>query len=330
MIESRPKEETGQALLKVEGLKKYFPLGRGLLGSAKGVVRAVDDLSFEIGSGETLGLVGESGSGKTTVGRCILNLIRPTAGSVRFEGQETVDLPPSSQKWLRRNMQIIFQDPFGSLTPRLRLYSLLKEPLEVHDLARGAEKKEIVAEMLSKVGLRPEQMSRFPHEFSGGQRQRIAIARALMLRPKLVVADEPVSALDVSIQAQIINLMVRLQKELGLSYLLISHDLSVVKYMSDRIAVMYLGRILETATRDDLYASPLHPYTEALMSAIPDPRPGQDSCRIHLEGEVPSPIKAPPGCHFHPRCKFRMDVCQETQPLLKDIGSGHRVACHLH
>ena len=329
MAEPRQGRDPEKALLRVGKLKKYFELGRGFLGPATRVVRAVDDLSFHIHGGETLGLVGESGSGKTTVGRCILNLIRPTSGSVIFEDVETTDLDPKSQKWLRRNMQIIFQDPYGSLTPRLRLYSLLKEPLEVHGLESGSDKREIVADMLRRVGLRPEQMSRFPHEFSGGQRQRIAIARALMLKPKLVVADEPVSALDVSIQAQIINLMVRLQEEMGLSYLLISHDLSVVKYMSDRIAVMYLGRIVETAGRKELYTNPLHPYTEALMSAIPKARPGGAGQRIYLKGEVPSPLKPPSGCAFHPRCPLIEEVCRRETPTLKDLGEGHGVACHL-
>jgi oligopeptide transport system ATP-binding protein len=316
-------------LLKVENLKMHFPLGQGFLASKKGCVFAVDGISFNIDSGETLGLVGESGSGKTTAGRCILRLIDPTAGQVSFEDTELTSLKSKEMKAMRRHMQIIFQDPYGSLTPRMRLSSILKEPLEVHSLGSEKQQKEAVAAMLEKVGLRPEHMERFPHEFSGGQRQRIAIARAFMLRPKLIVADEPVSALDVSIQAQILNLMVKLQKEMGLSYLLISHDLGVIKYMSDRIAVMYLGRIVELAHRDELYTSPRHPYTEALLSAIPRVKPGLRQQRVQLSGEVPSPIRPPKGCHFHPRCRYRIEPCDQSTPILRDIGNNHLVACHL-
>ena len=290
----------------------HFPLGQGFLTSKKGCVLAVDGVSFNIESGETLGLVGESGSGKTTVGRCILRLIEPTSGRVFFEDTELTSLHPQELKAMRRHMQIIFQDPYGSLTPRMRLSSILKEPLEVHSLGSEKQQKESIAAMLEKVGLRPEHMERFPHEFSGGQRQRIAIARALMLRPKLIVADEPVSALDVSIQAQILNLMVKLQREMGLSYLLISHDLGVIKYMSDRIAVMYLGKIVELANRDELYTNPQHPYTKALLSAIPQTKPGLRRERIQLNGEVPSPIRPPAGCHFHPRCPYRIESCDQV------------------
>jgi oligopeptide/dipeptide ABC transporter ATP-binding protein len=316
-------------LLKVAHLRKHFPLGRGILSVGKGYVRAVDGVSFDIQKGETLGLVGESGSGKTTLGRCILRLIEPTSGRVFFEDIDITALPHPRMREMRREIQIIFQDPFGSLTPRLRLHSILKEPLEVHHIGTSQEQETRVATILEKVGLRPEYASRFPHEFSGGQRQRIAIARALILNPKLVIADEPVSALDVSIRAQIINLLVRLQDDLGLSYLLISHDLSVVKYMSDRIAVIYLGKIVELSPRDDLYANPRHPYTEALLSAVPVPAVGNKRKRIVLGGEVPSAVNPPFGCSFHPRCNYRMEECDKIEPKLKDLGNGHFVVCHL-
>jgi oligopeptide transport system ATP-binding protein len=317
-------------LLEVTNLKKYFPLESGLFSKKKEQVHAVDDVSFVISHGQTLGLVGESGSGKTTTGRCVLRLIEPTAGRVTLNKTEITGLSRTELKKIRRNMQIIFQDPFGSLTPRLRLYSILKEPLAIHSIGSKSEYKDRIAQILRKVGLRPEHMTRFPHEFSGGQRQRIAIARALMLNPDLIIADEPVSALDVSIQAQILNLMVKLQKELGLSYLLITHDLSVVKYMADRIAVMYLGKIVEIADRDELYLNPLHPYTVALMSAIPRIRTCDRRNKIYLGGEVPSPINPPSGCSFHPRCSKRMDLCIKKQPKVKSIGGNHMVACHLH
>lgn len=316
-------------LLKVENLVKHFPLRRGVFSRAKGEVQAVNEVSFEIKRGETLGLVGESGSGKTTIGRCVLRLIEPTRGKVMIEDTEVTGLPLSSLKELRCRMQIIFQDPYGSLSPRMRLYSILREPLDVHGIGSESERREAVAAMLEKVGLRPGQMYRYPHEFSGGQRQRIAIARALMLNPDLVVADEPVSALDVSIRAQIINLMVQLQQEFGLSYLLITHDLSVVKYMSDHIAVLYLGRIVELANKEDLYRRPQHPYTEALMSAIPVPKVGGKKERIYLSGEIPSPINPPSGCAFHPRCRYKIDECSRVAPELKSGEDGHLVACHL-
>jgi oligopeptide/dipeptide ABC transporter ATP-binding protein len=293
------------------------------------MVRAVDGVSFEIQKGETLGLVGESGSGKTTVGRCILRLIEPTAGDVLFDDKNVTRLPSSELKKLRRQMQIIFQDPYGCLTPRLRIRTILKEPLEIHGIGTKADQTDRVVTILKRVGLRPEHMNRFPHEFSGGQRQRIAIARTLMVNPELIIADEPVSALDVSIQAQIINLLVALQRELGLSYLLISHDLSVVHYMCDRIAVMYLGKIVEMTSRSDLYLNPLHPYTQALLSAIPEPKTGPKREKILLGGEVPSPINPPEGCSFHPRCNYKMEECTKVEPLLKRVGDSHWVSCHL-
>ena len=318
-----------QPLLTVGLLKKYFPLDRGMFSRTKAVVRAVDGVSFELQKGETLGLVGESGSGKTTVGRCILRLIKPTSGDVLFDNMNVTRLPASELKKLRRQMQIIFQDPYGCLTPRLRIRTILKEPLEIHGIGTKSDHTDIVVTVLRRVGLRPEHMNRFPHEFSGGQRQRIAIARTLMVNPELIIADEPVSALDVSIQAQIINLLVELQRELGLSYLLISHDLSVVHYMCDRIAVMYLGKIVEMTTRSDLYLNPLHPYTQALLSAIPEPNTGPKREKILLGGEVPSPINPPAGCSFHPRCNYKMETCTKVEPLLKGVGDSHWVSCHL-
>lgn len=316
-------------ILTVGLLKKYFPLDRGLFSGTKAMVRAVDGVSFEIQKGETLGLVGESGSGKTTVGRCILRLIEPTAGDVLFDNMNVTRLPASELKRLRRRMQIIFQDPYGCLTPRMRIRTILKEPLEIHGIGTKAEQTDRVVTILRRVGLRPEHMNRFPHEFSGGQRQRIAIARTLMVNPELIIADEPVSALDVSIQAQIINLLVALQRELELSYLLISHDLSVVHYMCDRIAVMYLGKIVEMTSRSDLYLNPLHPYTQALLSAIPEPKTGPKREKIILGGEVPSPLNPPEGCSFHPRCSYKMEECSKIEPSLKGVGDSHWVSCHL-
>ncbi len=318
-----------QPLLTVGLLKKYFHLDRGLFAGAKAMVRAVDGVSFEIQQGETLGLVGESGSGKTTVGRCILRLITPTDGDVLFDKMNVTRLPASGLKQLRRRMQIIFQDPYGCLTPRMRIRTILKEPLDIHGIGTKAEQTDRVVSILRRVGLRPEHMNRFPHEFSGGQRQRIAIARTLMVNPDLIIADEPVSALDVSIQAQIINLLVALQQELGLSYLLISHDLSVVHYMCDRIAVMYLGKIVEMTTRGELYGNPLHPYTQALLSAIPAAKTGPKRKKILLGGEIPSPLNPPDGCSFHPRCDYKLEVCSGAEPSLKNVADDHWVACHL-
>lgn len=316
-----------QALLQVSHLKKYFPINRGFFSKARGKVYAVDDVSFELKRGRTLGLVGESGSGKTTIGRSVLRLIEPTDGKIFFDGTDIMELSPAEMRDMRRNMQIVFQDPYGSLTPRMRVFHLLKDPLTVHGLYRGAE-RERVATMMQKVGLRPEHMDRYPHEFSGGQRQRVSIARALMVNPKFLIADEPVSGLDVSVRAQIINLLVKLQQEFQLSCLLISHDLSMVKYMSDTIAVMYLGKVLEMAPRDTLFTDHRHPYTEALLSAIPVPLVREKRKRMILQGDLPSPIRPPPGCKFHPRCPHQKKSCEDVEPILRSVGDAHWVACH--
>lgn len=318
-----------ETLLEVKHLKKHFPIKGGILSKTIGYVYAVDDISFTLNRGETLGLVGESGCGKSTTGRTILRLLEPTAGEVKFEGQEITQLNKGDMRALRREMQIIFQDPYASLNPRMTVGSIIGEPLEIHKIARGAEKEEQVATLLQKVGLRPEDMRKYPHEFSGGQRQRIGIARALGLNPKLIVCDEPVSALDVSIQAQVINLLGDLQEEFGLSYLFIAHNLNVVEHISNRVAVMYLGKIVELASDTDLYNNPQHPYTEALLSAVPIPDPTVQKKRIILEGDVPSPINPPSGCHFHTRCPYKEKICEEVEPEFKDIGGGHWVACHL-
>jgi oligopeptide transport system ATP-binding protein len=316
-------------LLEVQNLKKHFPIKGGVLSRTIGYVYAVDDISFTLHRGETLGLVGESGCGKSTTGRTILRLIEPTAGAIKFEGQNITDLDKGSMRSLRREMQIIFQDPYASLNPRMTVGSIIGEPLEIHKIAKGAEKEDQVASLLQKVGLRAEDMRKYPHEFSGGQRQRIGIARALGLNPKLIVCDEPVSALDVSIQAQVINLLGDLQEEFGLSYLFIAHNLNVVEHISNRVAVMYLGKIVELASDTDLYNNPQHPYTEALLSAVPIPDPTAQKKRIILEGDVPSPINPPSGCHFHTRCPYKEQICHEVEPEFKDIGGGHWVACHL-
>jgi oligopeptide transport system ATP-binding protein len=317
-----------QPLLQVKNLKKYFPIKGGILSKTVGHVQAVDDISFDLYPGETVGLVGESGCGKSTAARTILRLIEPTGGEVFFEGQDILKLGKKPMRALRRQMQIIFQDPYASLNPRMTVASIVGEPLEIHKIAKGRAKEERVANILEKVGLRPEHMRRYPHEFSGGQRQRIGIARALALNPKLIIGDEPVSALDVSIQAQVINLLEDLQHEFNLTYLIIAHDLSVVEHISDRVAVMYLGKIVELATDRELYENPSHPYTEALLSAVPRPDPSIKKQRIILPGDVPSPINPPSGCRFHTRCLYAKADCKTVEPPLQDIGDGHYVACH--
>jgi peptide/nickel transport system ATP-binding protein len=319
-------------LLDVTGLKKYFPIRRGLLQKTVGHVKAVDDVTFFLRKGETLSLVGESGCGKTTTARCILRAIKPTAGRVLLSNDAgTVDVttvPRHELRSLRRQMQMIFQDPFSSLNPRMTLLDIVGEPLLVHGVGTPQERTDRVVELLRLVGLRPEYMRRYPHAFSGGQRQRIGIARALALEPRLVVADEPVSALDVSVQAQILNLLLELQEQLGLTYLFVAHDLSVVKHISARVAVMYVGRIVETAPTEQLFAAPRHPYTEALLSAVPKPDPRLRSERIVLHGEVADPANTPPGCHFHPRCPYVRDVCRVQTPPQEEIAPNHFVRCH--
>jgi oligopeptide transport system ATP-binding protein len=321
-----------EPLLRVRDLVKNFTVKRRLLSrAAVEQVHAVDRVGFDIGAGETLGLVGESGCGKSTTGRCILRLIEPDAGEIRFAGRDVTALSGAALRALSRDMQIIFQDPYASLDPRMTVGALIGEALVIHGLAKTRRQfEERVVELLETVGLRPEHMRRYPHEFSGGQRQRIGIARALAVSPKLIVCDEPVSALDVSIQAQVINLLEDLQQQFGLTYLFIAHDLSVVEHISTRVAVMYLGRIVELASARDLYTRPLHPYTEALLSAVPIPDPTLRKRRIMLEGEVPNPIHPPSGCHFHTRCPIRqLPLCAAETPPLKETEDGHRVACHL-
>ncbi|GIU82626.1 MAG: ABC transporter ATP-binding protein [Pyrinomonadaceae bacterium] len=309
-------------LLQVKNLVKYFPIE-----NSDNVVRAVDGVSFDILEGETLGLVGESGCGKSTVGKCILRLIEPTSGEVWFEDKNVFALDKKELRNLRRQMQIIFQDPYSSLNPRLNVYSIISEPLKIHGIGTEKERKEMVADLLKKVGLDPEYMWRYPHEFSGGQRQRIGIARALALRPKLIICDEPVSALDVSVQAQVINLLQDLQEEFGLTYLFISHGLAVVQHISNRVAVMYLGKVVEIASAAKLYGNPIHPYTKALLSAIPIPDPKIERKRIILQGDVPTPINPPSGCRFRTRCPIATKECAEVTPELKEIEEKHFVAC---
>ncbi|MFI8765037.1 dipeptide ABC transporter ATP-binding protein [Streptomyces sp. NPDC053792] len=320
-----------EPLLKVTGLQKHFPIRKGLLQRQTGAVKAVDGLDFEVYPGETLGVVGESGCGKSTMGRLITRLLEPTGGKIEFQGTDISHLGVSGMRPLRRDVQMIFQDPYGSLNPRHTVGSIVSAPFKLQGVEpEGGVKKE-VQRLLGLVGLNPEHYNRYPHEFSGGQRQRIGIARALALKPKLVVADEPVSALDVSIQAQVVNLLDDLQDELGLTYVFIAHDLSVVRHVSDRIAVMYLGKIVELADRKSLYENPMHPYTRALMSAVPVPDPrrrGVKSERILLKGDVPSPIAPPPGCRFHTRCWKATDVCRTQEPPLLELRPGQRVACH--
>jgi len=314
--------------LVIKNLKKYFFSERGFLRATLPPVRAVEDVSLTIQKGETLGLVGESGCGKTTIGRCILRLEEPTEGEVHFEGTNILAQNPKAMEKLRRDMQIIFQDPYSSLNPRRTVGKIVGEGLVIHGISSGQELGNRVKELMEIVGLLPEHVNRYPHEFSGGQRQRIGVARALALNPKLIIADEPVSALDVSIQAQILNLLVKLQDQFDLTYLFISHDLSVVRHISDRVAVMYLGRVVELAESGNLYKQPFHPYTEALMSAAPPSHPAKKKERIVLEGDVPSPRNVPPGCSFHPRCRYRQDICSQTVPDLKEIQEGRFVACY--
>jgi peptide/nickel transport system ATP-binding protein len=319
-----------EPLLRVQGLRTHFPILSKLLRRPVGTVRAVDGIDLAVAAGEVLGIVGESGSGKTTAGKTILKLIEPTDGSIVFEGSDITRRSPAEMILLRRRMQIVFQDPMSSLNPRMTVGRILAAPFEIHRVARGAEIRERVAELLGMVGLPGEAAERYPHEFSGGQRQRIGIARALALRPRLIVADEPVSALDVSIQAQILNLLKRLQGELRLTYILISHNLGVVSHICDRVAVMYLGRIVESAPRAELFFDPKHPYTEALLHAVPVPEPGSARRRRVLSGDIPSPANPPAGCAFHPRCPRAMPRCSREAPLPTRLPGGHVVACHLH
>ncbi|NLG67110.1 MAG: ATP-binding cassette domain-containing protein [Actinobacteria bacterium] len=317
-------------LMNVKNLIKRFPITSGFIFQrVVGHVHAVEDVSFEVAEGETLGLVGESGCGKTTIGRCVLQLHRPTSGSIRFMGTELTTLRGQGLQDMRRNMQIVFQDPYASLNPRMTVGTIVGEPLTIHHIGTRTERKERVRELLHVVGLNPQFTNRYPHEFSGGQRQRIGLARALALHPKLIICDEPVSALDVSIQAQMLNLLQSLQEELNLTYLFIAHDLSVVKHVSDRVAVMYLGKVVEIARSGDLYRNPLHPYTFGLLAAIPIPDPKVQRHRAHkvLEGDVPSPTDPPPGCVFHPRCFRAQEICRQQVPPLVDHGEGHQAAC---
>ncbi len=316
-------------MLEVSDLRKHFPVRKGLFGRVTGQVHAVDGLSFTIAAGETLGLVGESGCGKTTVGRTVLRLLEPTTGTIRLDGDDITALGNRELRPYRRRMQIIFQDPFSSLDPRMSAADIVGELLGVHEVAKGPERRERVAALFERVGLRADQLNNYPHEFSGGQRQRLSIARALSLNPELIVCDEPVSALDVSIQAQVINLLMDLQAEFGLSYLFIAHDLAVVEHLSDRVAVMYLGRIVEFADKRTLFENPQHPYTESLLAAVPVPDPSRARRKRHLQGDVPSPVNRPSGCHFHTRCPYATAQCRAEEPFLKPIAEGHEVACHL-
>ena len=318
-------------ILVIKNLKKYFPVEKGVLRKVVGYLKAVDDVSFFINEGETLGLVGESGCGKTTTAECILRLQEPTAGEVIFEGKNLVSLNANSMRETRKNIQMIFQDPYSSLDPKMRVVDIVAEPLDIFNLVENKkERTDKVKQLLNNVGITPEQMNRFPYEFSGGQRQRVGIARSLAINPKLIVADEPVSALDVSIQAQIINLIKNLQSKYNLTYLFISHDLSVVKYISDRIGIMYLGKLVEINDKKNIYDNPMHPYTQSLLSIIPIPDPTYKRKKSLLKGDVPSLLNLPSGCRFHPRCPKAKDICREREPKFKSMGNGHFVACHLY
>ena len=319
-----------ESLITVRDLNIHFPIKRGILSKTVGYVYAVDGVSFDLAKGETLGIVGESGCGKTTAGMAVTQLIPITSGTVTWKGQDMHDLNRSELRKLRREMQLIFQDPYSSLNPRMRVNDILADPMDVHGMYTGSQRRERLAFLLDTVGLAPEQGRRFPHEFSGGQRQRIGIARALALDPSVIIGDEPVSALDVSIQAQIINLLMDLKANFDLSMIIISHDLAVVEYICDRIVVMYLGKVMETAAYSDLYGGPKHPYTQALLSAVPVPDPLHKKERIILKGDVPSPVNPPSGCRFHTRCPERMDICDKEEPEMTEFGNGHKAACHLY
>ncbi len=315
-------------LLVIQGLKKYFPVGGGFLGKTKSYVKAIDGVDLVVYRGEILGLVGESGCGKTTLGYCVLRLEEPTEGNIVFEDEDILTKDRRAMRRVRRDMQVVFQDPYSSLNPRKTVGQIVGEAFSIHGILTPVDRQRRIKELMDVVGLRPEHINRFPHEFSGGQRQRICIARALALNPKLVIADEPASALDVSIQAQILNLLVNLQDRFNLTYIFISHDLSVVRYLCNRVAVMYLGRLVELAPAGSLYAHPIHPYTEALLSAVPAANPFTKRKRIILRGDVPSPVNPPPGCTFHPRCPYRQEVCTQKVPVFEEIENGHFVACY--
>ncbi|WP_088008173.1 ABC transporter ATP-binding protein [Indiicoccus explosivorum] len=319
-----------EPLLKVEGLKKYFPVHSGVFGRVSGHVKAVDDISFFVNEGETLGIVGESGCGKSTTGRLLMRLLEPTEGKVYFNGKELTGITKEEMRKMRRDIQMVFQDPYASLNPRHTVEKILMEPLNVHNIGDPKDRKKKVYELLETVGLSSYHAKRYPHQFSGGQRQRIGIARALMTNPKLIIADEPVSALDVSIQAQVLNLMQELQKTLKLTYIFIAHDLGVVRHISDRVGVMYLGNMAELANSEKLYEKPLHPYTQALLSAVPVPDPDFEREQVVIEGDIPSPANPPSGCRFHTRCPYKMDICEKVIPKFAEIEDGHYAACHLY
>ncbi|TCZ76328.1 dipeptide ABC transporter ATP-binding protein [Paenibacillus albiflavus] len=329
-LKESSESKSSNVLLQVDNLKKHYPITAGFLSKQVGAVRAVDDLSLTVKYGETFGLVGESGCGKSTAGRTILRLLEPTEGSIHFQGDDITNIKGTKLRQIRKDMQMVFQDPFASLNPKMMIGHLISEPIRNYSNRSEKDVKDEVIQLLEKVGMDSETYYKYPHEFSGGQRQRIGIARALALKPKLILADEPVSALDVSIQSQVLNLMQDLQVDFQLSYLFIAHDLSVVKHISDRIGVMYLGRMVELTDKHSLFAKPLHPYTQALMSAVPVPDPSKRSQRIILQGDVPSPASPPSGCSFHPRCRYAKPECSEVRPLLKQVAPDHQVACHLY